>query len=244
MDKLEQYRQEIEGKDLNELLQWALKTFTPQKLLLSSSLGVEDQLLTARLLEAHSQARILTLDTGRLFAESYAVMQTTMAKYKFNYELGFPKAESIRELVKNQGPDLFYYSIENRKACCNARKLEPLRELLNTADAWITGLRAAQSITRTDMHLIEWDNNFGLYKINPLLMWSEEDVWQAVKAEKIPYNKLHDKGFPSIGCAPCTRAIEPGEDIRAGRWWWEMPDSKECGLHYDQSGQAIRKKNV
>jgi phosphoadenosine phosphosulfate reductase len=242
MEKLEEYRKEIEGLNLLELLTWASMTFGTEGLALASSLGVEDQLLTAKLLEAQPKSRVFTLDTGRQFPESYAVMQNTMAKYKFNYEIGFPEPEAIQELVNDKGPDLFYYSVENRKACCGVRKITPLKKILATAHCWITGLRASQSITRTDMHILEWDSGFGLYKLNPLILWSEEEVWNLVKEEKVPYNALHDKGFPSIGCAPCTRAVEPGEDIRAGRWWWEMPDSKECGLHIDENGNAVRVK--
>ena len=143
----------------------------------------------------------------------------------------FPKFEDVENLYKTQGANGHFESIDKRKNCCNIRKIEPLKRALKNVDIWITGLRSSQSITRETMPIVEWDENFKVVKLNPLINWSEDDVWNYIKENKVPYNKLHDNGFPSIGCEPCTRAIKQGEDIRAGRWWWENPEHKECGLH-------------
>ncbi len=240
MENLTRYRSELEGKNLVQTLQWAIDTFGVQEVALSSSLGVEDQLLTHYFIEQNPKARIFTLDTGRMFQENYAVMSQSMSKYSFQYEITFPEKAAIAELMNQGGPNLFYDSVASRKACCEVRKLAPLRNILSTCKAWITGLRASQSVTRTDMELIEWDENFGLYKLNPLMHWDEDEVWNEIKKYEIPYNALHDQGYPSIGCQPCTRAVEPGEDIRAGRWWWEQPEHKECGLHFDDEGNIVR----
>lgn len=201
------------------------------KAALSSSFGAEDQVLTDMLLKLDKKANIFTLDTGRLHPETYSVMDATNLKYGIKVNVFFPKNEAVQELYATQGINGFYESIENRKACCFARKIEPLQRALKPLEVWFTGLRAAQSVTRTDTPVVEYDENFGVIKVNPLINWSEDDVWDYIKINKVPYNKLHDQGFPSIGCAPCTRAIEKGADIRSGRWWWENPEHKECGLH-------------
>lgn len=238
---LKSYQNEIKDLSLKGKLEWAAKTFGIEKLVLASSLGVEDQLLTKEILEVSSKARVFTLDTGRMFQENYLTIDATIEKYDFKYEVCFPQTEAVKNLLETKGASSFYNSIEDRKECCRIRKIEPLREKLATADCWMTGLRASQSVTRTDMQFIEWDEGFGLFKLNPLLDWSEEKVWEVVRSEEIPYNPLHDHGFPSIGCAPCTRAIKPDEDLRAGRWWWEMADQKECGLHF-KDGKMVRTK--
>lgn len=243
MDNLEKYQSQTANMSAQELIQWALDEFGPSKLTLASSLGAEDQVLTELLVSTYAQARVFTLDTGRQFQENYDVMQASQDKYGFSYEVCFPELEAVQALVQDKGPNLFYQSIEDRKACCEVRKMAPLRKVLATADCWITGLRAEQSVTRTDMQAVEWDANFGLYKINPLILWSEQDVWDYIKTQEIPYNALHDQGFPSIGCAPCTRAVAEGEDIRAGRWWWELPEQKECGLHF-VDGKMVRTKDL
>jgi phosphoadenosine phosphosulfate reductase len=175
--------------------------------------------------------RIFTLDTGRLFPETYDLIDRTSAKYGISIEICFPDYRQVEKMVSEKGINLFYESIDNRKLCCGIRKSEPLARALNGCSAWITGLRKQQSVTRHNMQTAEWDELHGLIKINPLIVWSEAEVKEYVAKHKIPYNTLHDKGFPSIGCQPCTRAVAPGEDIRAGRWWWEQPDQKECGLH-------------
>jgi phosphoadenosine phosphosulfate reductase len=198
---------------------------------LSSSLGAEDQVLTDMIFKIDKNSKVFTLDTGRLHSETYKVMDETNLKYGVKLEVFFPKFEDVEKLYLTQGVNGHFESIDNRKNCCNIRKIEPLKRALKGVDIWITGLRASQSVTRIKLPIIEWDENFKVIKLNPLINWSEDDVWKYIKANKVPYNKLHDQGYPSIGCEPCTRAIKPGEDIRAGRWWWEDPEHKECGLH-------------
>lgn len=198
---------------------------------LSSSLGAEDQVLTDMIFKIDKNSKVFTLDTGRLHSETYKVMDETNLKYSVKLEVFFPKFEDVEKLYLTQGVNGHFESIDNRKNCCNIRKIEPLKRALKGVDIWITGLRASQSVTRTNLPIIEWDENFKVIKLNPLINWNEEQVWEYIKLNKVPYNKLHDQGYPSIGCEPCTRAIKPGEDIRAGRWWWEDPEHKECGLH-------------
>ena len=226
---VEKLNKELENKSTQEVVEFFFKNF--EKVALSSSLAAEDQVLTDLMLKENKNATIFTLDTGRLHPETYDVMDATNLKYGVKIDVFFPLNEKVQELYQTQGINGHYESIENRKNCCNIRKIEPLKRALRGLDVWITGLRAAQSVTRTDMPLVEWDENFKVIKVNPLINWQEADVWDYIKTNRVPYNKLHDKGFPSIGCAPCTRAIKDGEDIRAGRWWWENPEHKECGLH-------------
>lgn len=214
-----------------EAVRQSVKRFGAGRIALASSFGCEDQVLTDMLLHADAAARIFTLDTGRVFQETYDTMQRSIEHYRVTYEICAPEAADIQALVAKDGPNLFYSSVENRKACCDVRKLRPLRKILSTVDAWICGLRRDQSVTRTAVELVSWDAEFGIYKICPLYDWSEAQVWEYIRQNKVPYNALHDRGFPSIGCAPCTRAVLPGEDIRGGRWWWELPEHKECGLH-------------
>ncbi len=197
----------------------------------SSSFGVEDQVLTHMILTEDKNAKIFTLDTGRLHPQTYDVMDRTNIKYGVKIDVYFPDTSKVQELYKTQGVNGFYESVENRTTCCAVRKIEPLQRALRGYDVWITGLRASQSVTRKDMQIVEYDELNRVIKVNPLLYWSLEDVWDFVKQNMVPYNELHDMGFPSIGCAPCTRAVEAGEDIRSGRWWWENPEHKECGLH-------------
>lgn len=197
---------------------------------LASSLGAEDQVITDMIVKT-KPCRIFTLDTGRLFPETYEVMDKTNKKYGINIEVFFPDKEQVEAMVNAKGINLFYDSVENRKNCCGVRKVEPLQRAFSGMDAWICGLRKDQTVTRFFTELIEWDEVNQLIKINPLLSWTEKEVYAYLKKNDVPYNALHDKGFVSIGCQPCTRAIEPGEDFRAGRWWWENQDQKECGLH-------------
>ncbi len=202
-----------------------------EKIAFSSSLGAEDQVLTEMISNIDRTTKIFTLDTGRMFPESYELIERTNARFKINIQVLFPEREKVEEMVNEKGVNLFYESVENRKLCCHIRKIEPLKRALQGLDVWISGLRKSQSVTRTALKLVEWDDNFNLIKLNPLIEWSEQQVWDYIREKNIPYNPLHDKNFPSIGCQPCTRAVEPGEDVRAGRWWWEMPHHKECGLH-------------
>ncbi|MFW2556020.1 phosphoadenylyl-sulfate reductase [Aliarcobacter butzleri] len=228
-EDLKNINKELENKTTIDVIAYFLDNF--KNVALSSSLAAEDQVLTDILLKKNKNASIFTLDTGRLHPETYDVMDATNLKYGIKINVFFPDNENVQKLYKTQGVNGHYESIENRKNCCNIRKIEPLKRALKDVEVWVTGLRASQSVTRTDMPLVEWDENFNVIKVNPLINWSQEDVWDYIKTNKVPYNKLHDQGFPSIGCAPCTRAIKDGEDIRAGRWWWENPEHKECGLH-------------
>ncbi len=225
------YAEKMKDKTAQEIVSWALLEFGVQGLVCASSMSAEDQALTDILWTQNPHASIFTLDTGRLPQETYDLIQETNVKYGRSIQMVFPDRERVKRMTNLHGPNLFYESLEKRKLCCEVRKVEPLRRELKKYRAWMTGLRRAQAVTRKDLPIVEWDEAFGLIKINPLAAWSEQDVWNYVKEKKIPYNKLHDQGYPSIGCAPCTRAIAAGEDIRAGRWWWEQPEHKECGLH-------------
>ena len=200
------------------------------RIALSSSLSIEDQVLTDMICRLKPDARIFTLDTGRLFPETYNLIDQTAMHYGIRLEVFFPDCTEVEKLVADCGINGFYESLEKRKRCCRIRKLDPLERALRGLDAWICGLRREQSVTRSEMRAIEWDETHDLLKINPLIDWHEEQVWEYIRRNHVPYNKLHEQGFPSIGCQPCTRAVKPGEDIRAGRWW-ESPDHKECGLH-------------
>ncbi|MDT8394477.1 MAG: phosphoadenylyl-sulfate reductase [Bacteroidales bacterium] len=213
-----------------EVLSYLLKEYGSE-LAFSSSLGAEDQVITHMLAGMDKQARIFTLDTGRLFPETLDLLDNTNKRYDISIKVYFPDAARVEDMVNRKGINLFYESIKNRKECCHIRKILPMKRALKGAKVWVSGLRSEQSVTRKDLALAEWDNNFSLIKISPLRSWNEKQVWDFIESNNIPYNKLHDRGFPSIGCQPCTRAIEPGEDIRAGRWWWELPEMKECGLH-------------
>jgi len=227
---IEKYNKVLEGKTAPEVLEFFSKEFG-NRLVFASSLGAEDQILTEMIASIGSKVRIFTLDTGRLFPETYDLLDSTVKRYRVKIDVYFPDAARVEEMVSNKGINLFYESVENRKLCCHIRKIEPLTRALKDSDAWISGLRREQSVTRQDGKLVEWDTNNKKIKINPLIEWTNDDVWDYIRAKNIPYNKLHDKGFPSIGCLPCTRPVAPGEDIRSGRWWWEEPAMKECGLH-------------
>lgn len=206
-------------------------TLFNSKIVFASSLGVEDQVITYMISKIDSSASIITLDTGRMFPETYDLLHRTKSRYSLDIKSYFPNNQDVEKMVNSLGINLFYESIENRKLCCSVRKIQPLKRALQGSEAWITGLRRDQSVTRAGMNMVEWDESNSILKINPLWNWTESEVWEFVKKHDIPYNKLHDNGFPSIGCQPCTRAISAGEDLRAGRWWWELPESKECGLH-------------
>ena len=221
--------QKIETISLPEAVSLVADLF-PGKVVFSSSLGQEDQVLTDIIFKNDLPVKIFTLDTGRLFNETYELLDRTTARYKKSIQVYFPEAADVEEFVSTKGINSFYESVENRKGCCFIRKVKPLNRALAGAKVWITGLRAEQSDNRQNMPMIEWSEEKQLYKFNPLINWSYDDVINYIEKFNVPYNRLHDKGFISIGCAPCTRAIEPGEDARAGRWWWET-SQKECGLH-------------
>ncbi|MDR6807214.1 phosphoadenosine phosphosulfate reductase [Dyadobacter sp. BE34] len=220
----------IEGKSEVESLSILADLF-PGEVVFSTSLGYEDQVISDLILKNNINIGIFTLDTGRLFAETYMTLQKTNNRYDTKIKVYYPQTDAVENLVSTKGPLSFYESIENRKECCFIRKVEPLNRALKGAKIWVTGIRAEQSGNRHDMPRLEWDEAHQLFKFHPILDWTFEEVKQYVKSNGIPYNPLHDKGFVSIGCAPCTRAIQEGEDFRAGRWWWEDESKKECGLH-------------
>ena len=222
-------------------LERVARDFSPA--VFASSLAAEDMVLTDLILKAGLPIGIFSLDTGRLHPETLAVLGAVKARYDYDIALYHPNAQAVDEYVATNGLNAFYDSVEMRRACCTIRKVEPLGRALAGNKAWVTGQRRAQSTTRTDLPVEEADEAHGMTKFNPLADWSEQDVWDYIRANDVPYNALHDQGFPSIGCAPCTRAVQPGEDVRAGRWWWENPDSKECGLHM-VDGKLIRIKSV
>ena len=197
----------------------------------STSLSWEDQVITHHIFSNDLPIRVFTLDTGRLFPETYGVFNRTLDRYKKKIEVFSPKHEGVEKMVTEKGPLSFYVSLENRKECCFIRKVEPLNRALANVDCWITGLRAEHSENRKDMSMTEIDDQRNMVKVHPIFNWSFEQVKNEIKEFNIPYNSLHDKGFVSIGCQPCTRAVKEGEDFRAGRWWWENSDKKECGLH-------------
>ncbi len=228
---LQKVNTDFEKSSAVALLQWALKQF-PSKMAVASSFGAEDVVLIDIMVKLDPAIKIFTLDTGRLNEETYEVMDKVRRKYGISIESYFPQAQAVEKLEREKGFYSFRESIENRKECCAIRKVEPLNRALRGLDAWVTGLRRAQAVTRTTLQKVELDEaHNGIYKINPLADWSQEDIQNYIKKNAVPYNRLHDEGYPSIGCAPCTRAIKEEEDIRAGRWWWENLEHKECGLH-------------
>ena len=209
----------------------------------ASSLAAEDMVLTDMILKAKLPIGIFSLETGRLHQETLAVLDKVKARYGHDIVLYRPQPEAVAAYVEQNGLNAFYNSVEMRRECCRIRKVEPLGRALAGNKAWVTGQRRAQSSTRAELHVQEEDAAHAMTKFNPLADWSEQDVWDYIRANDVPYNALHDQGYPSIGCEPCTRAVQPGEDVRAGRWWWENPDSKECGLHM-VDGKLIRIKSV
>lgn len=226
---LNEVKSAVAGLSPTEGLKWLGEQFGSTARF-STSLGLEDQVISYWIGTQQLPIEVFSLDTGRLFQETYDVLQLTRTKYKLPIKVYYPDAAQVEQMVFTKGPNSFYESVENRKECCFIRKVVPLKRALAGAKIWVTGIRADQSTNRQSMNFVEWDDAHQLIKYNPLLHWSFEDVEKFVKENNIPVNALHKKGFPSIGCAPCTRAIAPGEDIRAGRWYWET-SAKECGLH-------------
>lgn len=232
MEKSNEILEEVKGLDAVGILKWALEKFSPRIALASSFQCEESVLIDLMYRIKGSNFRVFTLDTGRLNEETYDVMERLREKYGIKIESQFPDRESVEKLELEKGLYSFRQSIENRKECCRIRKVVPLNRILSNLDCWITGLRKEQAITRTDTPAVETDvPRKGIFKVNPLIEWGNNRVWEYIKKNNVPYNSLHDQGYPSIGCAPCTRAVKPGEGIRAGRWWWETPEQKECGLH-------------
>ena len=224
--------QEAEELSTTDLLEWAFSKLHPQ-LALACSFQAEGSVLIDLIHRARgADFRLFTLDTGRLNQETYDCMEAIRARYGVQIEVFVPETTALELMVRRYGQNLFYDSIEQRKLCCGIRKVEPLNRALQGLKAWMTGLRREQAVTRSDARKVELDKDHGnILKINPLVDWTYEQVWSYIRANKIPYNRLHDQGYPSIGCAPCTRPVTAGEDLRGGRWWWENPETKECGLH-------------
>lgn len=239
---LQKAQQDLVGASAEQIFQWALATF-PEALTFASSLGQEDQVITDIIVRKQLDIPAFTLDTGRLFPETYELIADTEKKYGIKVKAYFPDATEVEEMVTEKGINLFYDSIENRKSCCRVRKLNPLKRALSPYKAWICGLRREQSVTRTAMQPVEWDGLHNMIKINPLIDWSMEQMLDYIKENDVPYNPLHDQGFLSIGCAPCTRAVPEGGHVRDGRWWWETPEQKECGLHI-VNGKVVRSKDL
>jgi phosphoadenosine phosphosulfate reductase len=214
------------------MVTWASERFAPRIALACSFQAEESVLIDLMHRVRGADFRVFTLDTGRLNQETYDCMDAMREHYGIQIEVFFPDSEGVEKMVRENGLNLFYNSAELRKLCCGVRKVEPLNRALKGVDAWMTGLRREQAVTRADIRMIELDEAHGnSIKINPLVDWSHDDVWNYIRKNSVPYNRLHKQGYPSIGCAPCTRAVKPGEDLRAGRWWWENPNAKECGLH-------------
>ncbi len=233
MNEINYVKEEIARLGAEEVLAFIAKRFT-NSAVFSTSFGLEDQVLSHQIFSKNLEINVFTLDTGRLFPETYSVWNRTLGKYKKTIDVFYPNHEFIEKLVSQKGPNSFYESVENRIECCGIRKVEPLKRALAGKKVWITGIRQEQSSNRNAMDWVEWDENHQLIKVHPLFYWTAEDVNKYIKNNNIPYNALHDKGFPSIGCAPCTRAVPIGGDNRDGRWWWEDQTKKECGLHITQ----------
>jgi len=228
---IEKLNYEFSNKSPRDIICYALERFGESRTILASSLSIEDQVLTEIFAKNSTSPRIFFIDTGRHFQSTYDLMEETSSRYGFKYEVYAPSNEQLEKIVSEYGPNMFYESVDLRKKCCEVRKVEPLKRVLATVDVWVCGLRREQSFTRKDIEVFEWDYAHQKLKINPLAYWSEEQVWEYIRSKNIPYNSLYNKDFRSIGCQPCTRAVKKGEDVRSGRWWWEDPDKKECGLH-------------
>lgn len=235
MSEIKSIANKFESKPAPEILKWGFEKYG-DKMVLASSFGAEDVVLIDMMCNINRNlTRVFTLDTGRLNQETYDLIDKIRKKYDIKVEAYFPNASDIEEMVANKGMNLMYESVENRKLCCNLRKVEPLKRALKLFDCWITGLRREQTATRNKILKIEVDTlNNNITKLNPLADWTNDEIWKYIRENKVPYNELHDRGYPSIGCEPCTRAIKEGEDPRAGRWWWENDTHKECGLHWKE----------
>ncbi len=231
---------DLESLAAEETLAWAFDRYSPNIALACSFQAEGSVLIDLIYRQRGSDFRVFTLDTGRLNQETYDCMDAMRARYGIKIEVFFPSAARLEEMVRQHGVNLFYDSIEKRKLCCGIRKVEPLKRALAGLDAWVTGLRRDQAVTRKETRKVEVDEEHGgIVKVNPLVDWSHQQVWDYIRSNRVPYNRLHDQGYPSIGCAPCTRAVKPGEALRAGRWWWENSETKECGLHMRGQGEGI-----
>jgi len=233
---------EMEMKSAHNILKWAIDTYG-LRIGLASSFGAEDLALIDMMVKINKEkTKVFTLDTGRLNQETYDVIDEIRRKYGIQIIVYFPEQNEVEQMVRIKGMNLMYESVENRKLCCEIRKVHPLNRALDNLDGWITGLRREQTIMRSDVKKIEIDySHDNIVKVNPLADWTHEMVWDYIHKNNVPYNKLHDIGYPSIGCEPCTRAVNPKEDPRSGRWWWENAAHKECGLHWDPTKQYKKK---
>ena len=237
-EDIKSLNREFEASSPQDILAWASQNLG-SSVALATSFQVQGMVLVDMFAKTDPEARIFTLDTGRLHSHTYDAMEKTREKYNINIEVLFPDRTEVEEMVTSHGVNLFYKSVENRRLCCQVRKTNPLNGYLKTLDGWITSIRADQTEQRADSSKFEIDYLHGrMLKINPILDWTTDQVWDYVRKNDVPYNKLHDMGYPSIGCAPCTRAIEEGEDPRAGRWWWEQGSDKECGIHFSHEPQS------
>ncbi len=227
------------NESAQDLLMWAFKTFG-REIILASSLGIQDQVLTDMIDQVKPDSEVFFLDTGRLHQQTYDTLEKSITRYRLKYKIYFPDNRDVEEFMRKEGPNCFFKTSALRKRCCEIRKLEPLKRALRGYKAWITGLQREQSISRSGVQKIEWDDLNNLIKINPLVDWGMNQVWDYVRTHDVPYNVLHDQGFPSIGCTPCTRAISPNESMRDGRWWWENTEKRECGLHQQDVRQNCK----
>ena len=230
MKQIRELTDKLTNKTIEEQFQIVNEIFGKDAVL-STSFQLEDQVLTHLVFEQWLDIQVFTIDTGRQFEEVYKTMNKTIKRYKKSIQVYYPDTQAVEKLVTEKGPYSFYESVENRKECCYIRKVVPLNRALDGKKLWITGLRHEQSSTRKDLAIIEWDDKHNIIKFNPLINWTLQQVRDFITKNNIPYNVMQDNGFPSVGCAPCTRAVRPGEDLRAGRWWWENNTKKECGLH-------------
>jgi phosphoadenosine phosphosulfate reductase len=227
--------EEFSNKTPQNILEWCIKELN-QNIALASSFQAQGMVLIDMLMRIDNNARIFTIDTGRLNQQTYDVLDVVRSKYNNKIEVLFPDRNEVEDMVKEHGINLFYKGVENRLMCCQIRKVNPLNNFLKTVDGWITSIRSEQTAARAEAEKFELDTLHGnILKVNPIVDWSEEMVWDYINKNKVPYNKLHDIGYPSIGCEPCTRAVKEGEDPRSGRWWWETDSAKECGIHFDQN---------
>ena len=227
---INELKNRLNGLSIEDQLNILISRFS-EKIIFTTSLGFEDQVITHKIFRNNLNIKVATLDTGRLFPQTYDVLSNTIIRYNKKIDVYFPEYEDVEKMVTEKGPLSFHKSVENRKECCRLRKVIPLNRALKGMECWISGIRADQSDNRNQMDWLEYDEDKNLYKFHPLFNWSLDEVTRFVKENNVPYNSLHDKGYVSIGCEPCTRAIKPGEDFRAGRWWWENDGPKECGLH-------------
>jgi phosphoadenosine phosphosulfate reductase len=237
---IEAVRNQLDGRPAEDVVRWAADTFG-ERVAVASSFGAEDVVLVDMLARVSPSPRVFAIDTGRLHEATYEAMERIRERYRLTIAVYCPNHDAVEALEREQGFYSYRNTLEARHACCNIRKVEPLRRALSGLDAWITGLRREQSVTRAEVALVERDEaHGGILKINPLADWTTEQVWEYIRRHNVPYNRLHDEGYPSIGCEPCTRAVAPGEHPRAGRWWWEAPEHKECGLHTRQREPGLK----